>query len=60
MKNEIKVTEEETELSCFDKIIKGDRKGLKILHEDEKCIAFDDTNPVAKKHFIVLMKDSKM
>jgi histidine triad (HIT) family protein len=53
------VPELDTELSCFDKIIQGDRKDIKVLHEDDKCIAFEDAKPVAKKHFIVLAKDPK-
>lgn len=53
---EVKVTEQEIELSAFDKIIKGQTKGLKVLHEDDKCIAFEDGNPIAKVHFIVLAK----
>lgn len=59
IKSEVKVTEKETELSCFDKIVYGERKGVKVLHEDERCIAFEDHYPVAKIHFIVLLKDPK-
>lgn len=54
---EVKITEQEIELSQFDKVIKGERKGVKIFHEDDKCIAFEDFNPIAKTHFIVLAKE---
>ncbi len=39
---EIKVTEEQCENSDFDLVIAGQRNGLKIYYEDEKCIAFDN------------------
>jgi len=57
--SEVKVTEQETEFSVFDKIVAGDKKGIKVLFEDEKCIAFEDKAPIAKQHFIVLAKDPK-
>ena len=57
---EYKVSEQEMELSAFDKIIQGDRKSIKVHFEDEKCLAFDDYAPVAKSHFIVLAKDTKV
>lgn len=59
IKEEVKVTEQECENSAFDTIAKGNHKGVKVLHEDEKCIAFEDLFPVAKVHFIVLAKDPK-
>ena len=59
IKNEVKVSEQDIELSYFDRIIQGDRKSLKVHHEDDKCIAFEDPSPVAKCHFIVLPKDTK-
>lgn len=59
IKSEVKVSEQDADLSCFDKIVLGDRKGVKILHEDDKCIAFEDIAPVAKVHLIVLAKEAK-
>lgn len=47
IKGEVKISEKEIELSTYDKIIKGDRKGIKVLHEDEKLIAFEEINPVS-------------
>lgn len=54
------LSELDTELSTFDKIIQGHRDGIKVLYEDHKCIAFEDRSPVALVHFIVLAKDTQL
>ena len=43
------------EKSIFSKII--DREiPCEFLHEDNKCVAFDDIAPKAKTHFLVIPK----
>jgi len=53
---EVKLSPDQIDESAFDKILKGDRDGLTVIHEDDKCVAFYDKSPVAKSHFIVLAK----
>jgi len=43
-------------LSALDRIAAGDRDGIKVLFEDDKCIAIEDINPVASIHFLVIAK----
>jgi histidine triad (HIT) family protein len=53
---EMKISEREIEHSEYDKILKGERSGVKVLHEDDKCLVFEASQPVAKTHLIVLAK----
>ena len=47
---EVKVKLDEFADSEIDNIIEGERKGVPVLYEDEKVIAFTEKKPVAKKH----------
>ena len=51
---------EELEQSEIDKIIEGQRDGVKVYFEDEKIIAFGEKKPVAKVHILVVAKDNKL
>lgn len=42
--------------TIFDKIISKEIPA-KLLHEDDKCVAFDDVNPKAPIHFLVVPKE---
>ena len=42
--------------TVFDKIIQK-KIPAKIVYEDELCIAFDDINPVAKFHIVLIPKN---
>ena len=53
---EIKITEQQCELSEFDRIIAGERTGVTIYYEDDSCIAIKDTNPVNPAYFLVISK----
>ena len=54
------MTLDELEQSEIDKIIEGQRDGVKVYFEDEKIIAFGEKNPVAKVHILVVAKDIKL
>lgn len=47
--------QERSGLTIFDKIISREIPA-KIIHEDESCLAFDDVNPQAPVHFLVIPK----
>eukprot|EP00356_Strombidium_inclinatum_P007220 CAMPEP_0170487224 /NCGR_PEP_ID=MMETSP0208-20121228/6086_1 /TAXON_ID=197538 /ORGANISM="Strombidium inclinatum, Strain S3" /LENGTH=107 /DNA_ID=CAMNT_0010761441 /DNA_START=15 /DNA_END=338 /DNA_ORIENTATION=+ len=49
-------TASEEEVTIFDKIVAKEIPA-KIIYEDDKCLAFNDVNPVAKTHFLVIPKD---
>ena len=57
---DVKVTLEELEQSEVDKIIEGQRDGLKVYFEDDKIIAFGEKKPVAKVHILIVAKDIKL
>lgn len=58
-KKEVKIATSETDESVYEKLAKGQKiNDLKILHEDDKCVVFEEPQPVAAKHFIVLAKSS--
>lgn len=44
---EVKVSEEICRDSEFDKIIDGQRNGINVIHEDEKCLVIADPSPIA-------------
>ena len=46
--------------SEVDKIIKGNREGVKVLFEDELSIAYIAKEPWANVHFIVAAKDRRL
>lgn len=48
-------TGEENKPTIFDKIINKEIP-VKLLYEDEKCLAFDDISPQAPIHFLVIPK----
>ena len=54
--NEIKLTIDDCIDSEYDKIIKGDRHNLVVVHEDDLVIAFQERAPIAKHHLVVLAK----
>jgi hypothetical protein len=55
-KAEIKIEMSELADSSYDKIIKGQRSGITVLHEDDRIVVFNEAEPVAKTHIIVLAK----
>ena len=44
------------EVTIFDKIVKKEIPAT-IIYEDDMCMAFNDVNPVAAKHFLVIPKN---
>lgn len=44
-----------TEVTIFEKIISKEIKA-DIIHEDEKCLAFNDVSPQGPVHFLVIPK----
>ena len=44
------------EVTIFDKIVSKEIPAT-IIHEDDRCLAFRDINPVAKTHFLVIPKN---
>ena len=46
--------------SPYDLIIKGDKRGYTVLHEDDKVIVFEEKDKVAKTHLIVLAKTTSV
>lgn len=44
----------------MDLIIAGQRNGLKIYYEDDKCIAFENTNLGIEAHFNVVLKQKNV
>ena len=59
-KKEVPLKEEAVNESEFDKYLKGERTGITVLYEDDKCLAFNDRYPVAKTHFLVLAKTTEI
>ena len=60
-KKEVKVQLEDFDKSEVDKIIKGQREGVKVYYEDEQIIAFDVTSkPVAKVHILIVAKEAQL
>ena len=52
---------EDFDQSEVDKIIKGQREGVKVYYEDEQIIAFDVTSkPVAKVHILIVAKEAQL
>ncbi len=39
--------------TIFGKMLRGDIP-VKFIHEDDKCVAFDDISPQAPTHFLVI------
>lgn len=48
-------TDSKNESTVFDKIINKEIS-VKLLYEDEKCLAFNDIAPQAPVHFLVIPK----
>lgn len=48
-------TDSKNEPAVFDKIINKEIP-VKLLYEDEKCLAFNDISPQAPVHFLVIPK----